>query len=84
MMMKEALMAAKLRTANEQRNAELEAALEQIGSGSSKGEVTLPSGLRVRLKRPPLSQLLGGNPLDPEGAGGDDELLKMLKVSRGN
>jgi len=42
-----------------------------------------PSGLRVRMKKPPLSQLLGGNPLDPEGAGGDDELLKMLKVTRG-
>jgi len=76
-------LAAKLRAAQEEKSANLEAALEQLRGGDEKTEVTLPSGIRVRLKRPPLSQLLGGNPLDPEGVSGDDELLKMLKVTRG-
>jgi len=83
-MMREMALAAKLRAAQEEKSANLEAALAQLRGGDEKTSVTLPSGIRVRLKRPPLSQLLGGNPLDPDGTGGDDELLKMLKVTRGN
>jgi hypothetical protein len=82
-MMNQAMLAAKLQASKEDRNAKLEEALAYLQGGRTREEITLPSGLRVRMKKPPLSQLLGGNPLDPEGAGGDDELLKMLKVTRG-
>lgn len=77
-------MAERLRIASEEKNANLEEALGKLAPGEEPESVRLPSGLRVRLKRTPLSQLLGGNPLNPEGDAGDDELLKMLKVTRGN
>jgi hypothetical protein len=82
-MIEQMTMAEKLRLAKEGRNAELEEALASLRPGQAKSHVSLPSGLKIKLKRPPLSELLGGNPLDPDGAGGDDELLKMLKVTRG-
>lgn len=77
-------MAERLRIAQEEKNMTLEEALGRLSPGEEPDSVRMPGGLRVRLKRPPLSQLLGGNPLNPEGDAGDDELLKMLKVTRGS
>lgn len=76
-------MAERMRLAKEGRNQELEEALAQLKPGEARDHVTLPSGLKIKLKRPPLSELLGGNPLDPGNDAGDDEILKMLKVTRG-
>lgn len=82
--MKSLTLAEQLRLAREERNANLEEALDKLSPGEAPEDVRLPSGLRVKLKRPSLSKLLGGNPLDPEGDASDDELLKMLKVTRGS
>lgn len=78
------LMAERLAESKAEKDQALEEALAELRPGEHRTHVRLPSGLKVRLKRPPLSELLGGNPLDPEGVGGDDELMKMLKVTRGS
>jgi hypothetical protein len=76
-------LAEQVRLASEKRNDELEAALESVMPRGERTEIELPSGLRVRLKKTPLSQILGGNPLDSQGDPSDDEIMKMMKISRG-
>jgi hypothetical protein len=84
MIIKSLTLAERARLAQEEKNENLQAALARLSPGERPENVHLPSGLKVRIKRPSLRQMLGGNPLDPEGTSGDDELLKMLKVTRGN
>lgn len=75
-------LAEKVKLSQQERNEALEEALAKAGGGKERG-IRLPSGLKVKLRRTPLSQILGGNPLNPDGAPVDDELMKMLKVTRG-
>ena len=75
-------IAAQAANAKHERNAALEEAL--VSLKGEPQEITLPSGMRVRLKRPSVQAMMGGNPFaDDEGGGDPDELLKMLKISKG-
>ena len=83
--MKAMTFAENVRRANEQRNENLESAQFSRKMAGDEGEgdyVTLPSGIRVRLKKPSLTSMLGGNPLESEGMSDDDE-MEMLKLTRG-
>jgi hypothetical protein len=85
MLLRNLTLAERMRRGAEEKASELKDALGGMEFDSDGNyNATMPSGLKVKLKRPSIIALLGGNPMNPEGHQDDEELLKMMKVTRGH
>ncbi len=85
MLLRNLTLAERMRQGAEEKSAELKETLRGIEIGNDGNyTATMPSGLKVRLRKPSVMAMLGGNPMNPEGKQDDEDILKMLKVTRGH